>query len=273
MNSSTRSRNRTKVLWVSAVVAVALALAGCAGMPFDPSTIPFLEQFLPPTPTFTPTPSPTPSPTPEPTKPGETPTATPVPTPQVTIPDGFTPVKDDERGYSLAVPRGWTALDLRSSQFQNMANTFGMGAQLGPLNDFLASEQGKSFGVVYITDLTAAMFGGLPTVLNVSVIDAPGATQEWAMQLIDSNLKANAAMLGDVNVRDLGPATINNLPAIRGSATANLASVGMNTSLFAKVVGLIANDKIYVMTLATTEQNMGKYEPVFDQIIGTFRPE
>ena len=263
----------------STILVLALALAGCAGMPVDLSQIPFVSQFLAPTPTFTPTPVPTPTPTPEPTntpRPGETPvppTPTPIPTPQVTIPQGFTPVLDEERGYSLAVPPGWSVLDLRSPQFQNLANTFGMGAQLGPLNDFLNSPEGEALGVIYITDLMNAMFGGLPTALNVFVIDAPGVTPDSLLEWLQGMLEANSAMLGDVEIRDMNTAVINNIPGVRGSATADLSSFGMNAQVYAKVVGLIANDKVYVLTLVTQVNNQAAKEPVFDQIIGTFRPE
>jgi hypothetical protein len=268
-----------KAVLASTVLVMALMLAGCAGMPIDLSQLPFDLPFLAPTPTFTPTPVPTPTNTPEPTatpRPGETPipaTATPVPTPQVTIPQGFTPVVDEERGYSLAVPGGWSELDLRSAQFQNLANTFGMGAQLGPLNDFLASPEGEALGVIYVTDLMSAMFGGLPTALNVSVIDAPGVTQESLVTWLDGMIEANASMLGDANIESLEAATINNMPGVRGSATANLASVGMNSSVFAKVVAMIANDKIYILSLVAQDTQRAAKEPVFDQIIGTFRPE
>jgi hypothetical protein len=269
----------SRLMLASVVVVVALALGGCAGLPFDLSQIPFASMFLAPTPTFTPTPVPTPTPTPEPTntpRPGETPipaTSTPVPTPQVTIPQGFTPVVDEERGYSLAVPGGWTALDVRSAQFQNLANTFGMGGQLAPLNDFLASPEGESLGVIYVTDLMAAMFGGLPTALVTFVVDAPGATPESVMELIQANLDANASMLGDVEIRDLNTATINNLPGVRGAVVADLSSVGMAQTVFAKVAALIANDKIYILALVTPNDKQAANEPVFDQIIGTFRPE
>lgn len=268
-----------RTFFAGSVMVVALALSGCAGMPVDVSQIPFVAQFLPPTPTFTPTPvpSPTATPTPAPTlAPGETPEAappTPVPTPQVTIPAGFTPVVDDVRAYSLAVPGGWSALDLRSAQFQNMANTFGMGGQLGPLNDFLASPEGEALGVIYVTDLMSAMFGGLPTALNVSVIDAPGVTQESLLEWLDGMITANASALGDVTIESLEAATINNLPGVRATATGNLASVGMNVSVFAKVVAVIANDKIFILTTVAQDTQRAAKEPVFDQIIGTFRPE
>lgn len=269
----------SKTLLASTMLVLALVMAGCAGLPFDPSQLPFLQQFLPPTPTVPPTPTPTPTNTPEPTptpKPGETPlppTATPIPTPQVTIPNGFTPVKDDTLGYSFAVPNGWTELDLRSAQFQNLANTFGMGAQLQPLNDFLASDAGKAVGKIYVTDLMSAMFGGLPTVMNVSVIDAPGATPDSVLTWLQGMIDANKAQLGGVNIENLKTGTINGLPAVSGDASGSLASVGMNASVFGKVVALLANDKIYLMTLATQDSQRAAKEPSFDQIIGTFRPE
>ena len=272
-------RLMSRTVLASTVLVVALALAGCAGLPIDLSQLPFDLPFLQPTPTFTPTPVPTPTNTPEPTptpKPGETPvpaTPTPVPTPQVTIPQGFTPVKDDQRGYSLAVPGGWSELDLRSAQFQNLANTFGMGAQLGPLNDFLASPEGEALGVIYVTDLMSAMFGGLPTALNVSVIDAPGVTPDSLLTWLQGMIDANAQMLGDATIESLETATINNMPGVRGSLTANLASVGMNASVFGKVAAIIANDKIYVLTLVAQDTQRGAKEPQFDQVIGTFRPE
>ena len=268
-----------KTMLASTLLVLALVMAGCAGLPFDLSQLPFDLPFLAPTPTFTPTTVPTPTNTPEPTatpKPGETPipaTATPVPTPQVTIPDGFSPVVDDRLGYSLAVPGGWSELDLRSAQFQNLANTFGMGAQLGPLNDFLASPEGEALGYIYVTDLMSAMFGGLPTVLNVTVIDAPGQTPDSLLTWLESMIETNASMLGDAQIEALETATVNGMPAVRGTATANLASVGMNVSVFAKVVALIANDKVYILTLAAQDTQRAAKEPSFDQIIGTFRPE
>ncbi len=170
-------------------------------------------------------------------------------------------------------PRGWTALDLRGAQFQNMANTMGMGGQLGPLNDFLASPAGDALGVVYITDLTAALFGGLPTLLNVSVVDAPGVTPASAVGMIEGVIDANAAMLGDANIESLTECTVNNMPAVCATATANLAQFGIANELFAKVTGIVAHDKIFVLTMATTADKRGEKEPVFDQIIGTFRPE
>jgi hypothetical protein len=173
----------------------------------------------------------------------------------------------------LAVPGGWSQLDLRSAQFQNLANTFGMGAQLAPLNEFLDSPAGDQLGVIYVTDLMSAMFGGLPTLLNVTVIDAPGQTPDSLLTWLQANIDANSQMLGDVKIENLETATVNGLPAVRGNATGSLASVGMNASVFGKVVALIANDKVYILTLAAQDTQRAAKEPIFDQIIGTFRPE
>jgi len=268
-----------KTMLATTVLVVALALSGCAGLPIDLSALPFDLPFLQPTPTFTPTPVPTPTPTPEPTptpKPGETPlppTPTPIPTPQVTVPQGFAPVVDERLGYSLAVAPGFGAFDLRSPQLAQMAGMFGQGEAIAQLSTFLDTPEGQAVGVVYAADLMSAMFGGLPTVLNVAVIDAPGMTSDVLLTWLQGMIEANASMLGGANIEDLSAATINNLPGVRGTASANLASVGMNASVFAKVVALIANDKVYVLTLVAPDNQRAAKEPQFDQIIGTFRPE
>lgn len=234
-------------------------LAGCGGASL------FAEPTATPLPTATPTPLPTPT---------LAPGATPAPMPQVTIPQGFTVVQDAQLRYSFAVPSGWNELDLQGGQVQTMAGFLGMGEQLTQLNEFLASPEGQFFGKLYLTDLTAVMFGGLPTLLNVSVVAAPGLSAENAasqvQQLIEQNM---GALGGDVTIGAVEVVTVNNLPAIRSTATANLAPVGIENSIFGKVVALLANDQIYIMTLMTPLDQRTAKEPTFDQIIGTFRPE
>lgn len=276
MPLSRRTKSSRAIIF-TLLLAATLVLAGCGGS--DLGDMPFVGQFFAEPEPPTATPAPTATNTPEPTNtplPGETPipaTATPIPTPQVNVPSDFTPIVDDALAYSLAVPRGWTALDLRGSQFQNLANTFGMAGQLGPLNDFLDSDMGKQLGVIYITDITKALFGGLPTLLNVFVLPAPGMTPADTVAYVNGMLEANASMLGDVNIEAMAECTVNGLPAVCGTATANLASVGFNAELFVKITALIANDNLYILTLATTADDRGGKEPIFDQIIGTFRPE
>lgn len=266
MFGSIRGRRPRHSLWLTVALAGVLLAAGCGGGAGA-------GLFAPPTPTFTPTATPTPSPTPVPVEAAAAGVATPVPTPQVTIPQGFTGVADKRLGYSFAVPRGWSELDLRGSQVQTLAGMFGMGDQIAALNRFLDSPEGQMLGEIYVTDLTSAMFGGLPTLLAVVVADAPGYTAEDAKQLVEQLLASNASVLGNVRIDNLQATTVNNLPAVQGTATADLAQVGMNAAAFAKVVALLANDQVYLMVLLAQENQRTAKEPVFDQIIGTFRPE
>ncbi|MEZ4673263.1 MAG: hypothetical protein R2932_03340 [Caldilineaceae bacterium] len=227
-----------------------------------------------------PTPTPTPSPTPTPA-----PTATPVPadsgvaaaavaTPQVTVPANFQSVLDERLAYSLAVPRGWSELDLRSAQVQTIAGFLGLGEQLEPLNTFLDSPEGQAFGKIYVTDLTAAMFGGLPSLLNVSVLDAPGITADAAATMVQDLIEQNISAIGnDVVVNGVDATVINNLPAVEASATANLAAIGMDGRVYGRVVALLANDKVYVLTILVPEDQQAAKAAELDQIIGTFRPE
>ena len=274
-----RGSKRLRLVQGLALLLIAAAiLAGCGAIP-DPSTVPFLDQiFAPPTPTPTPTSPPTATPLPTPTpKPGETPvppTATPVPTPQVTIPKGFTAIKDDRLGYSFAVPRGWSELDLRGAQVRQLLTTVGQAAVIPQIDQFLATKEGEMLGKIYIADLTNAMFGGIPSAIVVSVVPAPeGITPESGKQMIEDIVAANASMLPGAKVEGLEAATINGMPGVRGNLTANLAPVGMNATAFGKVVALLANNNLYVMALITQDTNRGAKEPQFDQIIGTFRPE
>ncbi|MEM7125648.1 MAG: SH3 domain-containing protein [Chloroflexota bacterium] len=196
-----------------------------------------------------------------------------MPEPQVTIPAGWTPIVDSERGYSLAMPPGWAELDLRGAQFAQLATTFGQGEAVGGLQDFLATPEGESVGVVAITDIANTFFGGLPTLLNVSVIQGPGATaellEEWVLQVID----LNPEVFDNVQIDEVSATTINNLPAVMGSGSGSLAPFGINAEASFTAVGLIQKDVIYVLTLATQTANAERYESTFDDIIGTFRPE
>jgi len=199
------------------------------------------------------------------------PTFTSTPTPEVVIPDGFQVHVDEEYGYSIAYPSGWADLDLNGQPIQRMAMTLNVGDILERLNGFLDSEQSRAVSLVRITNLTAVMFDGLPTWSHVSVFDAPDATSERAMKLIECSLSVNIGILSYTEI-DLESATVNNLSAIRGSAIGSLSPVGNHEKLFTKVVGLIANDRVYTLTLTTPREKQASGEPVFDDIIGSFYP-
>ena len=191
----------------------------------------------------------------------------------VTIPSGWTTIEDDERDYSLAVPSGWTELDLRGAQIATLANTFGQGAAVADLQTFLDTTEGQSVGVVAVTDLTNAFSGGLPTLLNVSVIGAPGATADGLLSYVEQVIELNSAMLGDIDIETLEATTTNNLPSVVGDATADLSNVGMNAQAAVKIAALIYEEQIYLITLGTQLGNRAAADPVFEQIIGTLKPE
>ncbi|MCB0141183.1 MAG: hypothetical protein KDE50_14860 [Caldilineaceae bacterium] len=251
-----------------------VTLTASCSAPFE---MPFLQQS---TPTFTPTPTNTPTPTPAPTetpRPGETPAAaiaTPIPTPQVTIPAGWVAVRDERLGYSLAIPPSWTEVDLRGNQMATMAGMIGQGESLRKLQNFLATDQGQAIGALALElDMMSLMQGNLPPLLNVSVIPLPdGADADYLKNVVDSNL-ALLRQFGDVEILAVEPDVVNNLPAIRATANADLSSVGFPTTLFVKAVGLVANNQLYILTTATRAETAAEKEPLFDQIIGSFRPE
>ncbi len=249
----------------SLLLVLLVVLGGCGRMGSRPPATP--------TPTATPIPTPTLEATATPSTAGSV-TAAALPTPQVTVPANFNLVTDSRLAYSLAVPKRWSELDLRSAQVQTLAGLFGMGDQLVQLNDFLASPEGQVLGKLYVTDLTAAMFGGLPSLLNVSVFDAPALTADSAVTLVQDLLDQNASTLGDDLVVDTLRATvINNLPAVEGSATTSLAKVGMEGKVYGRVVALLANDKIYLLTMVIPADQRAAKRAELDQIAGTFRPE
>lgn len=198
-------------------------------------------------------------------------TLTPRPTPIVVIPSGFTKQTDSVRGYSLALPRGYTLLDLRSAQFRNLANTVGMGGQMASLNEFLDSPAGQSVGILAASDLAGMIFGGLPTIAQVMVVDAKGASQDTAQVSINSLLTGQGGFLSNPVIETMENVTINNLPGVRATVTGSMA--GSNRAMAGKVVGVLANDKFFVLIQLTEATKLTAKEPIFDQIIGTFRPE
>ncbi|MBI3960912.1 MAG: hypothetical protein HY328_19040 [Chloroflexi bacterium] len=209
--------------------------------------------------------------TPRPTRARPTATSTPKPTPIVVIPNGFTKQTDSVRGYSLALPRGYTTLDLRSAQFRNLANAVGMGDRMTALNEFLDSPAGQIVGILAASDLAGMIFGGLPTIAQVMVVDAVGANQETAQISVEGLLSGQGGFLSNPVIEKMESVTINNLPGVRASVTGNLA--GANRPMAGKVVGLLANEKFYVLIQLTEASKRTAKEPIFDQIIGTFRPE
>lgn len=232
------------------------------------------NRRTPPTPTPTPLPTATPTPQPTPTlAPGESapPTAA---TPQVVIPDDFERVADERLQYSFAVPDDWSELDIRSSQIERMAGLLGMGEQVASLQEFLDSADGQAVGKIYITGIASAMFGGLPSFLNVTVLPAPTNSPEALATRVQEAINANIGSLGGATtVAPVVPTTINNLPALTTEATIDLSAMGMDNQAYLQVTALIANEQIYLLSIAVPAADQADRAAEIAQIVGTFRPE
>ena len=192
---------------------------------------------------------------------------------QTVIPANFTPFQDEARGYALALPPGWTQFDLRGEQFRNTVARFGMEEQLTPLFDFLETPAGNAIGLVAATDLTGMIFGGLPTALNVAVIDTPGLNPDQVVTLAQEWLARNQGAVGDITIEMLEPTTINGLPAVRAQLVADLSTFGLGAPLYVEAVGLRAGDKLFLLTLATESAKRGDKAAEFAAIIGAFGPQ
>jgi hypothetical protein len=241
-----------------AILLLAFIVAGCGRGRAEPT----------PTPTPLPTATPMPTATPVPAD-GSTDAA---PMPVVVIPSGFSVRTDTRLGYSLALPNGWTDIDLRSPRFRGMVDSIGLGGQVAPLLDYLDTPGGQAVGMVAMTDLAGMVFGGLPTAVNVTVLDAPGATADDVAGHVQA-LLGGGVLPGNMDVSAPTATTVNNLPAVQVTATGSLAPLGLDQSIFAQVTGLLANDKVYLLTLVTDEGKRAAKEAEFAQIVGTFRPE
>ncbi len=270
------------------LLTVTLAMSACAAAPTPaapPTATPTPTSTSTPTATATPTatptatatptftPPPTATPTPRPTA-TPTPTATPVPTPKVVIPPGWSVFVDSRLGYSLAAPPGWLKVDLRSDNLASVARFFGAGAVqlIEQINALLETPQGEGIGIVFVEPDLSQLFAAspFPTVLNVTVVEL---AYEPSPAQIEQLIRDNAAIFGKVEVQEIRSTTINNLPGVRAVSSADLSEQGMAVQVHVEQAGLLANNKLYVLSVAVREDKAAAKLPLIEQIIGSFRPE
>ena len=75
-----------------------------------------------------------------------------------------------------------------------------------------------------------------------------------------------------MEVKSLEAGTTNNLPSIRGVASADLASQGLFNAHIV-ITALRANDTAYILINAVPANQAQNRQQEIDLIIGTFRPE
>ena len=213
--------------------------------------------------------------TPTPTRPAPGASAAgPIPTPTVVIPQGWPMIQGTRLGYSLAVPTTWLRVDLRGDGFKTLARLFGSGASglFDQIDDFLATPAGESIGLMAVEADITQLFSSapFPAFAIISVISIP---PDITAEQLSEVLAANAGLFGAVTVESSSAETLNNLPAVHVIAQADMAQFGLNVKAYVEQVGLLANDKLYVLTLASKADWAERKQPTFDKIIGSFRPE
>ncbi|MBP7960809.1 MAG: hypothetical protein KBG20_11020 [Caldilineaceae bacterium] len=212
--------------------------------------------------------------TPTPTRPASGASTVTIPTPTVVIPEGWPIIAGTRLGYSLAAPTTWLRVDLRGNGFKTLARLFGTGAAglLDQIDEFLATPAGESIGLMAVEADITQLFSPVPfpAFAIVSVIDIP---PDVTAEELSEVLAANAGIFGAVTVESSEAETLNNLPGVRVIAQADMAQFGLAVQAYVEQVGLLANDKLYVLTLATKVDGAERKRAIFDKIIGSFRPE
>ena len=199
----------------------------------------------------------------------EEPAATAAPTPVVTVPRGWSPVVNRRLGYSLAVPRGWSIFDLQTGQLSQIMRFIDPSAAQ-QVDELLASPGAENAGHLAI-ELKIFSRPPIASLAGVGIVplddDIPTANvMQWLSRAIESFDTI------PVEVKSLESGTTNNLPSIRGVASADLSSKGLFDA-HAVITVLRANDKAYILVVVTQAKDAETKQQQIDQIVGTFRPE
>ena len=236
-----------------------------------------VEIQVQPTPVATPTPLTTPSPTASmaPTM-LPTPTALPVPLPTVEIPRGWKRIEDDRLGYSLAVPFPWVTFDLKDGFQHPIAERLVGEEALAFLRQSLESPyvtDGFNIGVMAIEPDLSELFARppFPLFLNVSRAYAfDEFTGDELVAVVDMAIEP----FSDVQVHSIKAETVNGWPAVQAVASLDLRrNLEIDLELNFVFTFVQANQKTYLLTIATRSEKAEAKQEVIEQIVGTFLPE
>jgi hypothetical protein len=277
MRLSRFSSAKSSYMVVLIVLVAALALAGCnRRQQAEPTNTPVPPTDTPVPPTDTPTPVPptdTPVPEPEPTDTPTPapPTATPAPEPRVSIPNGWTKVENERLGYSFAVPRGWSVFDLQSGQLSQIMR-FVSPEAAQQVDEALTGPGGENAGHLGIQ---LAIFSNPPIAAMTGVGIFPNLDDDISSESLVEWLTEQLQSLPlpvPVEVQSLEAGTTNNLPSIKGVASADLASQGLFNAHIV-ITALRANDTAYILIVAVPDNQAKNRQQEINLIVGTFRPE
>ena len=172
------------------------------------------------------------------------------------------------------MPPTWLKFDLRSDGFQSLFTVLGGGAAQyqRELQLLLDSPWGDLFGVVAVEPDITQMFARhpLPVLAIVMVTELPqGATAEEVIETLVTSVD-RYPMVSDL---DIESKRINNLPAVRLNYQVDLSELEYPVLAQVEQVGLLANQKVYLLTFVVRQENADRRESTIQQVIGTFRPE
>ena len=138
------------------------------------------------------------------------------------------------------------------------------------LENVLASPGGENIGYLAVElDLIPK-----PSIKTIALVGTTSLDDdipaETVVQLLSSVIESFDMF--PVGTPDFATGTTNGLHSIRGVVTADLRSQGLFNA-HASVTALRANDKAYILLVATEVKDVKAKQPLIDQIVGTFRPE
>ncbi len=199
----------------------------------------------------------------------EQPTITTGPTPVVTIPRGWSTIVNKHLGYSLSVPSGWSVFDLRTGQLSQIMR-FVDPAAAQEIDEILDSPEAEYAGHVAIE---LAIFSRPPIssimYVGIAPLDDDIPTENVVKWLRD---ELESEELDPIEVHNLKAGTTNNLPSIRGVASADLSGQGLFDALV-DITVLRANGKAYILVVVIQAKDAESKQQQIDQIVGSFRPE
>ena len=205
-----------------------------------------------------------------------TPTAFPIPLATVEAPRGWKRIEDDRLGYSLAVPFPWVTFDLRAGVQNPIVERLVGEEALAALRHSLETPyvtDGFNIGVMAIEPDLSELFARppFPLFLNVSRAYAfDEFTGDELVAVVDMAIEP----FSDVQVHSIKAETVNGWPAVQAVASLDLRrNLEIDLELNFVFTFVQANQKTYLLTIATRSEKAEAKQEVIEQIVGTFQPK
>ena len=184
------------------------------------------------------------------------------------IPSGWAAVENGRLGYSFAVPRGWSVLDIHSGHLSQIMQYVNVDAAR-QVDDALKGPFGEYAGHLAVK----LDFSSSPPVAALAGVGAVPLGDDLPSEVVIELLRGTLESFNmfPLKVHSLESGEVNELPSIQGVGTADLSGQGLfNTH--AVVTALRANDWVYILLVAVPVDQAQEMQQEIDQIIESFRP-